>query len=80
MKNSKKPRYSAFYRVFSIVSALAVLASAGYLFYYGVILYGVIVLLFGGYIRYFVMFCARQDEDFERMQKEDFIKRDQFFY
>lgn len=81
MKNSKKPRYSALYRFFSAISALAIVSLAGYLISYGAIIYAFAVLLMGFLIRNFVLLCARQDEDIERMQKQDdFIKRDQFFY
>lgn len=81
MKNYKKPRYSAYYRVFSILSSVAIISLAGYLVTYGALIYAFAVVLMGFLIRNFVLLCARQDEDIARMQrKDDFIKRDQFFY
>lgn len=80
MKNTQKPRYSAFYRFFSAISALAIILLAGYLISYGAIVYAFAVLLMGFLIRNFVLMCARQDEDFQAMQEQEEKERNQFFY
>lgn len=80
MKNTQNPRPSALNRVFSIVSAVAVSGLAGFLAYYGAYLHAFAVASMGFYIRYFVLFCARQDREFNAQQERERQELENFFY
>jgi hypothetical protein len=80
MKNTQNPRPSVLNRIFSAVSAVCIVSLSGFLFAHGAIIYAVAVLLFGFYIRWFILFCAKQDRDFQAMQEQEEKERNEFFY
>lgn len=80
MKNTQKTPLSKLDRVIFAFMAVSIVSLAGFLISYGAIMYAVIVLTFGFYIRWFIMFCAKQDREFNEMQKQDEKARNEFFY
>lgn len=80
MKNTQKTTPSASNRVFSAVSAVSIVGLAGFLISYGLILYAVAILAFGFYCRWFILYCAMQDREFNAMQKNDRDEYEKFLY
>lgn len=80
MKNTQKTPPTKLDRIIFAFMAVSIVALAGFLISYGAVMYAVIVLIFGFYIRWFIMFCAQQDRDFSEMQKKEEKERNEFFY
>jgi hypothetical protein len=80
MKNTQTPPPSALNRVFSVVSAVAVAGFAGLFAYHGAYLHAFSIALMGFACRYFVLFCAKQDREFNAQQKRERDEIENFFY
>ena len=80
MKNTQNTPPSKLDRVIFALMAVSIVALAGFLISYGAVMYAVVVLIFGFYIRWFIMFCAKQDREFNEMQKQEEKERNEFFY
>jgi hypothetical protein len=80
MKNTQTPPPSALNRVFSVVTAISIVGLAGFLISRGAIGFALFVLCFGFYCRWFVLFCAQQDREFNAQQERERQELENFFY